>query len=120
MNAKCKLCNKFIITTYITYDSGNLVVGLPAGSFRNGEKYCIVFNQAIPAAATVNAPVVFTIGTSPTQYQFLDKCGRAMTASMIETRTRYATHVVTGPTTGAFRWEGKCCYKNEVQSIGGA
>lgn len=119
MNAKCKLCKRFVITTYTTFDSGNLVVGLPAGAYNNGEKYCIVFNQPIPTGATVNAPVVFTIGSSATQYQFLDKCGRPMTASMIGTRTRYATHVVTGPATGAFRWDDKCCYQNERQSIGG-
>lgn len=119
MNAKCKLCKKLVITTYTTFSSGSLVVGLPAGAYNNGDKYCIVFNQPIPDTATVNAPVVFTIGSSATQYRFLDKCGRPMTASMIETHTRYATHVVTDATTGAFRWDGKCCYQNEVQSIGG-
>lgn len=119
MNAICKLCNRFIITTYTTYDSGNLVVGLPAGSYENGEKYCIVFNQPIPSGATVNAPVVFTIGTSTTQYPLVDKCGRQMTASMIETRSKYATHVITTPTSGAFRWDSKCYYGNVLNRIGG-
>lgn len=119
MNAICKLCNRFVITTYTTFDSGNVVVGLPAGAYNNGEKYCIVFNQPLPATATVNAPIVFTIGSSSTQYEFLDKCGRPMTASMFETHAKYATHVLTTPTSGAFRWDGKCCYGNRLRSIGG-
>ena len=119
MNAICKLCDRFVITTYTTVDSGSLVVGLPEGRYENGEKYCIVFNQEIPETATVNMPVVFTIGSSATQYDFVDKCGRPMTASMISTRSRYATHVVTTPTSGAFRWDGKCCYANLRNSIGG-
>lgn len=119
MNAICKLCNRFVITTYTTVDSGRLVVGLPAGRYDNGQKFCIVFNQELPSAATVNMPVVFTIGTSQTQYEFTDKCGRPMTASMISTRSKYATHIVTTATSGEFRWEGKCCYANFRQSIGG-
>lgn len=119
MNAICRLCDKFVITTYAVFDSGTMVVGLPAGEYLNGEKYCIVFNQDVPAGATVNAPVVFTIGSDATQYPFLDKCGRAMTASMIQSRSRYATHVLTTPTSGAFRWDGKCYYGNRLRGIGG-
>ena len=59
----CKLCDKLVISQSVTFAGGNLVVNLPAGSYNNGCKYCIVVAQAIPAETTINAPVVATIGT---------------------------------------------------------
>lgn len=59
----CKLCDRLVISQAVTFTGGNLVINLPAGSYNNREKYCIVVAQAIPAAATINAPVVITIGT---------------------------------------------------------
>lgn len=64
----CKLCDRLVISQTVTFTGGNVVVNLPAGSYRNGCKYCIVIAQAIPATATINAPVVVTIGTGTELY----------------------------------------------------
>ena len=117
----CKLCDKLVISQAVTFDGTSLVINIPAGSYDNGCKYCIVVAQAIPAATTINAPVVITIGTGTVQYP-LTRCDCAqVTACGIRTRTRYSTKVVTTPTGGSFRMMGKpCCSPdNALQSIDG-
>lgn len=117
----CKLCDKLVISQAVTFDGTSLVINIPAGSYDNGCKYCIVVAQAIPAATTINAPVVITIGTGTVQYP-LTHCDCAqVTACGIRTRTRYSTKVVTTPTGGSFRMMGKpCCSPdNALQSIDG-
>lgn len=59
----CKLCNHLVLSQAVAFTGGNLEINLPAGSYNNGEKYCIVVAQSIPDAATINAPVYITIGT---------------------------------------------------------
>ena len=59
----CKLCNHLVISQSVAFTGGNLVVTLPAGSYSNGEKYCIVIAQSIPEATTITAPVMIQIGT---------------------------------------------------------
>lgn len=117
----CKLCDKLVISQAVTFDGTSLVINVPAGSYDNGCKYCIVVAQAIPATTTINAPVVITIGTGTVQYP-LTRCDCAqVTACGIRTRTRYSTKVVTTPTGGSFRMMGKpCCSPdNALQSIDG-
>lgn len=117
----CKLCDKLVISQAVTFTGGNLVINLPAGAYRNGCKYCIVVAQSIPATATINAPVVVTIGTGTQQYP-LTQCDCApVTACGIRTRTRYSTKVVTSATTGTFRMLGRSCPcpTNNLQSING-
>lgn len=117
----CKLCDRLIISQAVTFTGGNLVINLPAGSYRDGCKYCIVVAQSIPATATINAPVVITIGTGTQQYP-LTQCDCApVTACGIRTRTRYSTKVVTSATTGAFRMLGRSCPcpTNNLRSING-
>ncbi len=69
----CKLCDRLVLSQAVTFTDGSLIINLPAGSYRNGQKYCIVVAQAIPAATTINAPVVVTIGTGTEQYYFREK-----------------------------------------------
>lgn len=105
----CKLCNRLIISQAVTYDSGVLTVNLPAGSYANGEKYCIVIAQAIPDTAIVNAPVVFTIGTGTTTYPLTARCCQQVVAASIRTRTKYATRVATTSNGGSFVLLGNVC-----------
>ena len=77
----CKLCDKLIISQSVTFTGGNLVINLPAGSYGNGCKYCIVIAQAIPAATTINAPVVITIGTGTVLYPLTNRCCALQTIS---------------------------------------
>ena len=101
--------DKIIISQSVTFAGGNLVVNLPAGSYGNGCKYCIVIAQAIPAAATINAPVVITIGTGTEQYPLTNRCCAQVTACGIRTRTRYSTIVSTNATGGSFKLLGNTC-----------
>lgn len=117
----CTLCPRLVISQAVTFADGTLAINLPAGSYQNGEKYCIVVAQTIPAATTINAPVVVTIGTGTAQYPLTKRNCAQVTACGIRTRTRYATTVFTSATGGAFRlWGSPCCApSNALTSIDG-
>lgn len=105
----CKLCNKLIISQSVTFAGGNLIINLPAGSYSNGCKYCIVIAQSIPTTTTINAPVVITIGDGTVQYPLTNRCCAQLTACAIRTRTRYSTVVSTNSTGGTFKLLGNAC-----------
>lgn len=105
----CRLCDRLVISQSVTFTGGNLVVNIPAGSYRNGEKYCIVIAQAIPDTVTINAPVMITIGTGTELYPLTSRCCAQVTACGIRTRTRYSTVVSTSGTGGSFRLLGRAC-----------
>lgn len=112
-NGICRLCDRLIISTSVTVVGTGLVVNIPAGTYQNGCKYCIVIAQAIPDAATVNMPVSISIGgVTTTLYPLVDRCGVQLTASEIRTRTKYAAVVVTNATGGVFRICGKICNRS--------
>lgn len=115
----CQLCKRLILSQSITFTGGNLVVNLPDGNYSNGEKYCIVLAQSIPTTATINAPVVFTIGTGTAQFPLTNRCCAPVTACGVRTRTKYSTIVVTNATGGTFRMIGKpCCSpSNDLTAI---
>lgn len=117
----CKLCPRLVISQNVTFASGVLTVNLPAGSYNRGEKYCIVIAQAIPDAATINAPVVITIGTGTVQYPLTRRNCAQVTACGLRTRTRYTVCVSTSPTGGSFRLLGNpcCAPDNALNSING-
>lgn len=117
----CKLCNKIRISQGVTFTDGNLIINLPAGDYQNGEKYCIVVAQSIPAATTINAPVYITIGTGTELYPLTKRDCAQVTACGIRTRTRYCTCVSTSATSGSFRLLGTTCCApdNRLSSING-
>lgn len=117
----CKLCNKFILSQAVTFNGTSLVINLPAGSYTDGCRYCIVVAQTIPAATTINAPVVVTIGTGTQQYPLVRCNCRPATACDIHTRTRYAVRVETTATSGVFRMIGSSCgcCDNNLRAING-
>lgn len=106
----CKLCNKLILSTAINYDAttNTVIVGLPAGSYGNNCKYCIVLVQSIPTSATISSPVVFSIGTDPTQYPFVNCDCTPIYACQIKTRKIYPTRVNTSISSGVFKYIGRC------------
>ena len=121
MAYNCRLCDRLIISQAVNFTAPNLIINLPAGAYRNCERYCIVVAQDIPDATTINAPVFITIGDGTELYP-LNRCnGVQATASGIRTRTRYATRVSPTATAGAFRLLGKiCCYPTDnLTSIDG-
>lgn len=105
----CRLCDRLIISQAVTFADGTLTINLPAGAYNNCCKYCIVIAQAIPAATTINAPVVITIGTGTEQYPLTNRCCAQLTACAIRTRTRYSTVVSTTATGGTFKLLGTAC-----------
>ena len=117
----CRLCEHLAISTAVAFTDGNLVVTLPADSFRNGEKVCIVIAQTIPADTTITAPVVIQIGEGTEQYPLTTRCCAQVSACGIRTRTRYATRVVTSATGATFRMLGNpsCSPNYNLQSING-
>lgn len=104
----CKLCDKFILSQSITFSGGNLVVNLPQNVYGNYQKYCIILAQSIPTTTTINAPVVFTIGTGTTQYPFVNCDCTPVLASQVRTRRVYPTRVNTAVNSGVFKYIGKC------------
>lgn len=105
----CRLCDRLILSQAVTFADGTLTINLPAGAYQNGCKYCIVVAQAIPAATTINAPVVVTIGAGAEEYPLTNRCCEQLTACAIRTRTRYSTVVSTTPTGGTFKLLGNAC-----------
>lgn len=119
----CRLCDRLILSSTVTFDTttGALVVNIPEGSYGNGEKYCIVIAQTIPNTATVNAPVVITIGTGTTRFPLVTKCCQPVTASSLRNRTKYSTTVQTTATGATFRLLGDICNmpNNDLRAISG-
>lgn len=106
----CKLCKNLILSTAINYDAATntVIVGLPANTFENCQKYCIVLAQTIPEAATINSQVVFSVGTNVTQYPFLNKDCVPVYVSQIRARRIYPVKVSTTINEGVFKYIGNC------------
>lgn len=117
----CRLCDRLVLSQAVTFADGTLTINLPAGSYANGEKYCIVIAQAIPEATTITAPVVITIGTGTEEYPLTNRCCAQVTACALRTRTRYSTVVSTSATGGTFKMLGKgaCAPANNLTAIDG-
>lgn len=117
----CRLCDHLVISETVTYAAGTLTINLPAGSYRDGCLYCIVVAQAIPAATTITAPVVITIGDGTETYELVDRCCAQVTACGLRTRTKYKTIVSTDATGGVFKMLGSpCCSpSNNLTAIDG-
>lgn len=103
----CQLCDRLVISQAVTFADGTLTINLPAGTYTDGSKYCLVIAQTIPAAATITAPVVITIGTGTAAYPLVGEDCAQLTACALRTRRRYNTTVATTPTGGSFRLLGK-------------
>lgn len=118
-NNTCRLCKRLILSQAITFTAGTLTINIPAGVYGNCEKYCLVLAQAIPDGTTIDAAVVVTIGTGTDTYPLVDCAGNAVTAGMLQTRTRYAMRVATTPTGGSFRLANRFCSGNNLDAITG-
>ena len=117
----CRLCNHLAISTAVAFTGGNLVITLPANSYQDGEKVCIVIAQTIPAETTINAPVVVQIGEGTELYPLTTRNCAQVSACGVRTRTRYATRVVTSAVGATFRMLGNpsCSPNYNLQSING-
>ena len=59
----CQLCPQLVISQSVALTGGNVVVNLPAGSYNNNEKYCVVIAQAIPTTATIATKLKIKVNT---------------------------------------------------------
>ena len=117
----CRLCNRLVISQAVTFADGVLQINLPAGSYNDGQRYCIVVAQSIPEATTITAPVVMTIGDGTEQYPLTNRCCAQVTACAIRTRTKYRTVVGTSAAGGNFKLiDNPCCAPdNRLTAIDG-
>lgn len=117
----CRLCDRLILSQAVTFADGTLTINLPAGSYGDGCRYCIVVAQAIPAGTTIDAPVVVTIGAGTVEYPLTNRCCAQLTACSIRTRTKYPVVVSTSATGGTFKVLGKvaCAPNNNLAAIDG-
>ena len=105
----CKLCDRLVISQAVTFADGTLTVNIPAGSYGDGCKYCIVIAQTIPPETTITAPVVVTIGDGTVEYPLVACDCAQVTACALRTRTRYSVRVATTATGGTFKMLGRGC-----------
>lgn len=111
---KSKLCQNFILSTSVEVVDTNLVVNIPSVQCNKG---CIVIAQVIPDAATINMPVVITIGDGTTQYPLVDRCGIQVSAGRLDIRTRYAYKFISANTQSIFKICGSRCPYNAIPGI---
>ena len=117
----CRLCDRLVLSQAVTFADGTLTINLPAGSYNDGQKCCIVIAQTIPAETTITAPVVITVGDGTAEYPLTNKCCAQLTACALRTRTRYAAVVSTNAAGGSFKLLGKasCAPNNNLPAIDG-
>ena len=118
----CRLCDNLAISQSVVFTAGTgLIINIPAGSYSDCEKVCIIVAQSIPAATTITSPVYISIGEGAELYP-LTRCDCSqVTACGIRTRTKYSTRVATSPTGGTFKLIGKasCTPNNNLTAIDG-
>ena len=120
-NKNCnRLCPNLIISTAVTLvtigGTDTLLINIPAGTYRNGCKYCIVVAQSIPTTVPIGTPVAISIGgDTTTVYPVTNRCCAQVTACAIRTRTRYPMCVSTTATGGTFKvLSGLSCAPNNA------
>lgn len=98
------LCPNIVISTGVSLVGTTLVIDIPAATYNNGDKLCLVVAQTIPAATTITAPVAISIGGDTTTLYPVVGCDCSqITACAIRTRTRYPMRVSTNATSAVFK-----------------
>lgn len=106
----CGLCPRVIFSQAVTFVDGTLTINLPAGSYGDGERYCVVIVQPIPEETTISAAVVITIGEGTEEYPLNTRACRQVTAAGIRARAAYPVRVSTSATGGVFKMlTDPCC-----------
>lgn len=120
-NKNCnRLCPNLIISDAVTLvtvsGTDTLLIDIPAGTYKNGCKYCIVVAQNVPTTVPIGTPVAVSIGgDTTTVYPLTNRCCAQVTACAIRTRTRYPVCVSTSATGGTFKvLSGLSCAPNNA------
>lgn len=119
-----RLCPNLIISTAVTLvtvgGTDTLLINIPAGTYKNGCKYCIVVAQSIPTTVPIGTPVAISIGgDTTTVYPLTNRCCAQVTACAIRTRKRYPVCVSTTATGGTFKvlYGLSCAPNNALASL---
>lgn len=99
----CAICPHLVIPTEVTFAVDTLTINLPAGSYADGKKYCILLADPLPAETTITTEVVITIGDGAVEYPLVDRCCRQVTACAISRRGIYPVVVATDATGATFK-----------------
>ena len=99
----CAICPRLVIPTEVTFAADPLTINLPAGSYADGKKYCILRAAPLPAGTTITAEVVITIGDGTVEYPLVDRCCRQVAACAIRSRGIYPVVVATDATGANFK-----------------
>lgn len=122
-NKSCKICDRIVISTsvaVVTVDGvDTLVIDVPAATYRDCQRICLVIAQSIPVTATIAMPVAISIGGDTTTVYPLVRCDCAqVTACSVRTRTRYPLKVSTTSTGGVFKvLRGLSCAPNSALDV---
>lgn len=87
----------------VTFADGTVTINIPQRTFYVGCPYFLRLTEEIPAEATVNAPVVITIGDGTVEYPLLKVCGGQVIAADLRSGYSYPFTLVQGGTSGAFK-----------------
>lgn len=107
-NVSCNECPRKIYSDSVSVLAVNtvdtLVIDVPAQTFDNGQRGCIVITQTIPDTATISMPVAISIGgVTTTVYPVTDCNCNTVTACQLRTRRRYPFNVRVSGTTATFK-----------------
>lgn len=103
-NNECRVCCRAVYSQSVTVVNATLVIDIPARTYTNGERFCLFVIQSIPDTATINMPVVISIGGDTATVYPLTRCDCAQViACAIRTRHRYSVRVATTATGGVFK-----------------
>ena len=120
----CQLCPNLIISTAVTVITidgvDTLVIDIPAATYTNGRKICLVIAQAIPTTATIGMPVAISIGGDTTTVYPIVGCNCVQaTACAIRSRRKYPLRVAKNATSAVFASLGglSCSAVNVLPAI---
>lgn len=99
----CGICPRLVIPAAVTFAADTLTINIPAGSYADGKKYCILLADPLPDGTTVAAPVVITIGDGTVEYPLVDRCCRQLTACAVRSRGIYPVVVATDAISATFK-----------------
>ncbi len=99
-----KLCRHLIVSQSVTYADDLLTINIPAGTYDNNERYCLVIGQDIPTTTTIGSLVGITIGSdADIIYPLVNNNCTNVLASQLRTGNIYPTIVKTNIQSGVFR-----------------
>lgn len=117
----CGICPRVVFSQSVTFAADTLTINIPAGYYNDCGRYCLWIVQPIPDEATINAPVVITIGEGTVEYPLNTRKCRQVTAAGLRTRTAYPVRVATSADGGVFRMlcDPCCAPDNRLAAIDG-